>query len=332
MRQKHDTVIAITVTYNRTKTLQKTLESLKVQTYPLEKIIVVDNNSRDEEKKILKELINKDSRINVIWLEDNLGGAGGFEKGMQETIVKYNADWYWIMDDDAYPRKDSLEKLLEKKENLKNIGALCPVAFGIDNQKYQLYHHKRVSKYLMKELPVTIEYDNLQTITQLDANAFVGPLFSKKAVEKLGIPNGNLFIYGDDTEYTYRISREFGVFLIKDAIIDHQDPPNITSEVNPITWWKEYYEIRNKFLFISKYSTSISVTILAKCQLIYILIIKNLATILKKKYKGYKIIRINLLIKAMMDGIRCRSGKTVNPQSYIEKINQLKGNNNDHKN
>ena len=45
MTMKRHKVVAITVTYNRTCTLEKTLERLSNQIYPVDKIIVVDNNS-----------------------------------------------------------------------------------------------------------------------------------------------------------------------------------------------------------------------------------------------------------------------------------------------
>ena len=46
-------------------------------------------------------------------------------------------------------------------------------------------------------------------------------------MEELGIADGSLFIYGDDTEYTRRVSKKHNLYLIRDAVIDHQDAPVI---------------------------------------------------------------------------------------------------------
>ena len=106
-------ITAVTVTYNRTVTLRKCIDALLAQIRPVDSIVIVDNHSREEEQAVVREIAAKDSRISVIWLSDNLGGAGGFEAGMR--AVREDPDHYdyiWIMDDDAYPRPDCLDKLL----------------------------------------------------------------------------------------------------------------------------------------------------------------------------------------------------------------------------
>lgn len=43
---------------------------------------------------------------------------------------KLAPDWYWLMDDDAYPRKDCLETLLDTGKELPDAGGLCPLSTG----------------------------------------------------------------------------------------------------------------------------------------------------------------------------------------------------------
>ena len=78
---------------------------------------------------------------------------------------------------------------------------------------------------MMKNSPVVRDADQLKAVTEEDANAFVGPLFSGKVVDELGIADGSLFIYGDDSEYTRRVSGKHKLYLIREAVIDHQDAP-----------------------------------------------------------------------------------------------------------
>ena len=89
-------IVAITVTYNRTGTLFRCLVSLLEQSEPVYKILVIDNNSRIREKEILKQFADKYNCIDVLWLSENTGGAGGFEAGMKAARERYDADWYWI--------------------------------------------------------------------------------------------------------------------------------------------------------------------------------------------------------------------------------------------
>jgi rhamnopyranosyl-N-acetylglucosaminyl-diphospho-decaprenol beta-1,3/1,4-galactofuranosyltransferase len=318
-----DRVIAITVTYNRSHTLKNTIKALLNQTFAVHKIIIVDNNSNITERENIREIQSSSENIDVVWLSENVGGAGGFERGMSTALSDYDADWYWIMDDDAYPRTDCLEKLLSYKNKLNNVGCLAPVIYGIDYNQYQLYHHKIISKYTMKDKKVENDYSSLKEVTKIDANAFVGPLFKKEAVETVGVADGSLFIYGDDTEYTYRVSQNFNIFLIKDAVIDHQDPPKSKKMVTPSSWWKEYYELRNRYLFINKYQENLLKRTILQSYMAYKITKKIAAAMLKTNYKGVRKLRVSLLLSALRDGITGQKGKTIDPVQFLDRVNKI---------
>ena len=321
-------VIAITVTFNRSNTLKDTVSALiKQDSKCLEKIIIVDNCSNSEHRENIKEIIKLDNRIDLLQLDDNYGGAGGFSFGMKYAYEKYNADWYWIMDDDAYPTENCLTKLLEKS-SLDNIAYLAPIIFGITNKKYQNYHHKKFTETL-KEYPVFEEYENLDAVTEIDANAFVGPLFSKNAVQKIGFPEKDLFIYGDDSEYTYRCKANgFNGYLIKDAVINHEDIVNGNNVVLPTSWWKDYYWIRNQYIFIEKYSNCTSNKIKGKLSLYKFVVGDTVRGLKIKEYNNLRILRFKTLIRALNDGRKNKIGKSINPDDYIKEINFKKNKNN----
>ena len=72
-------VVAITVTYNRSQTLKRCLHALLDQDRKPDHIIVVDNCSTSEERESIRTFTESNKIITVIWLKENLGGAGGFE-------------------------------------------------------------------------------------------------------------------------------------------------------------------------------------------------------------------------------------------------------------
>lgn len=315
-------VVAITVTHNRTKTLEKCLESLLTQSRPIDEIIIVDNNSSTEEKENLKRLSESKKNIHVLWMKENLGGAGGFEAGMKEFQDKFPADWCWIMDDDAYPRKDCLERLLEVSKQLPNVGYLAPLIYGIDLNEYQFYHHKFLSRLIFRNIPIATSYGALNAINKIEANAFVGPLISVKAVNLVGIADGSLFIYGDDTEYTYRVSRKMDCYLVREAVIDHQDPPISANYMDTKAWWKEYYSYRNQYFMIREFQNNIIRKIVAYVMLTIPLMKLMAAAAIKPKYKGFHYFRIQLIKKAIADGLFNRRGKTLDPLVYGEMLKE----------
>ncbi|MCI8664051.1 MAG: glycosyltransferase [Hungatella sp.] len=312
--QKKDIVVAITVTYNRTRTLSKCLEALLTQSRPVDKILIVDNRSNNEENQKLKKLAAQSHKIDLLVLKENLGGAGGFEAGMKAAMEKWNPHWYWLMDDDAYPRRDCLEILLSHAEIFPEAGGFCPAIYGVDLKKYQLFHHKKMTKIMLKSVPVSSSYEEMQDVTEEDANAFVGPLFPKKVVSEIGIADGSLFIYGDDTEYTHRVSAAYPLYLIKNAIIDHQDAPVLNENMKPEGWWKEYYGNRNQYFIIREFHKNNVVRFAGY----FCFTLRLLAIMLKSIIKGYNILRIKLIAQAIKDGLKNRRGKTLDPQKYYD--------------
>ena len=311
-------VIAVTVTYNDYDYLKRALDALRRQTISLQKIIVVDNNSVPEVQEELKT--QEDDLVEILWLSQNTGGAGGFRAGMQCGFEKYDPDWYWLMDSDAFPEPDCLEKLMAHENETENVGILAPLIFGVERQEYQLYHHKVISKLLYRDIQKYSSYDRIPTGASLiDADSLVGPLVSKKAVDQLGFIDSDFFIYGDDVEYTYRISRKFDEFLVKEAVINHRDVSETGDQI-PTAWWKEYYGLRNRILFIKKYQKNILHGVV--CQGMFFLrivkaLLKNDLNSYNLRLKRYK---RNLIFQAIKDGYAERKGKTVDPVAERKKV------------
>ncbi len=91
--------------------LQKCLKALNRQTVcPLE-IIIVDNNSTDSS---LDAARNRTSNVKIVTLDRNIGFAGANNIGLSH--VK-DCTWTALLNPDAFPQENWLEKLLESCEN-----------------------------------------------------------------------------------------------------------------------------------------------------------------------------------------------------------------------
>lgn len=324
-------IVAVTVTFNRPETFQKTISCLAQQGF-LHKIVVVSNGATKEVRDVIQKLSEKyGDLIEVIQLGKNTGGAGGFYHGMHYAQEKYDPDWYWLMDDDCYPLPNCLSEMISQIENYPgDIGFLAPAVYGVGFGKPQFYHHKKLSRFLDKDIPVLNDLNidknrsGHPSLIAIDANAFLGILISKEAIRKIGLPDKELFIEGDDTEYTYRISRNFKTFLINQILVEHEDIPEPSSDRVPYIWWKQYYLIRNRLLFIKKHGDftqkgfGISLVLIKTAKAI-------LASIIKKKYKRFRQVRLSILCKGVIDGLSRKSGKRVDPIQYNATINKILG-------
>lgn len=78
-----------------------------------------------------------------------------------------------------------------------------------------------------------------------------------KICTELGLPIKEYFIWGDDTEYTERISSKYPCFLAFKSIVIHkrqiQKALDIITETNPNRINMYYYALRNNYLNTKKY-------------------------------------------------------------------------------
>ena len=311
-------VAVCTVTYNSSALLKKTIEAVLNQTYPVSHIVIVDNNSTEEHKAKLKEYEKLSDIIHIVWLDKNTGGAGGFHESMKYARNVYDPDWYWLMDDDAYPDDDCLEKLIEESMNLVNIGFIAPAIYGIDNNRYQLYHARVRRGFIYKFNAISDDIDNLKDVEQIDVDAFVGPLIPKSVVMDCGLPRAEYFIEGDDTDYCYRITSKYKGYLIKKTKMNHKDIV-VKNGINPAGWWKQYYWFRNSILFL-KYNTKGFHKVISIAHFFAFAYKEKAKMLFDKRYGIYRKFRWRILKKGLVDGMKCLAGPQLLPSEYRKQL------------
>ncbi len=282
-------VCAIVVTFNRLELLKLTIEKLKSQTFKLNKIIIVNNASTDDTKKYLSTI--NEEIFEVYNLETNIGGAGGFNYGIKKAYQTEN-DLFWIMDDDTIAQENSLEKLLLGLEKVKgeNVGFVASNVLFKDNKPCAM------------NMPLIDEFWNEYTaegIVKIKTSSFVSLLIKREVVKEVGLPIKEFFLWGDDAEYTLRITRNgFDGYLIGDSIVHHYMNENVG--VNIVKASSDrinrfFYEYRNGF-YINKNLE------LKKLIKYFIYVITSIISVLKSDVDN-KISRIKVVIRGMISGI-----------------------------
>lgn len=246
-------ILAVVVTYNRLNLVKKTIESLNNQKHKLDGIIVVDNGCYDGTSSWL------DNQQNLIVIhQSNVGGSGGFFSGIKKAY-ELGANWIWCMDDDVFPTEDCLNRLLNVSSDTK-IGIRCPKRIQEKNTVYGEFLKLNLTNPF-KPLHIARMNNSLsQKNCFIEAMAFEGPLISRDVVQSIGLPNKNLFILYDDTDYSYRaILAGFKILYVHDAILDKY---NFTSnqtarELCKKNRWKSLYDCRNYTYFMHHYGKNV---------------------------------------------------------------------------
>jgi GT2 family glycosyltransferase len=327
-----DSVCAVVVTYNRKNLLIECLEALRKQTRPIQGIYLIDNASTDgtpelllekgyiselppqdlkepwEKEFIIQNLINgEEIKLHYVRMHENTGGAGGFYEGVKRGYEK-GYEWLWLMDDDAEPKEDALEKL-EQYFCLDDICALAPLK--VDRDMNILHPHrgyfnfKNVFSGIVKKLD---ENEIQKEIIEIDHASFVGILIKGKIVSKIGYPKKEFFIHYDDVEYCIRLRSIGKILLVPKSIIFHKEASKKGVEKRFLgmrklrkdfnEYWLTYYGIRNLVWLGKRYSKS---KVLFYFQMFKTLLRQILGIIL---FDDNKFKRIKFIINAYLDGLQ----------------------------
>lgn len=217
------------LTYNRSETLQGLLKSLSSLSYSHLEIIVVDNNSTDNTKKIVKEIYPK---VNYTRTNKNIGVSArniGLKKAKGKIII--------TLDDDVIGLNDS--DLNYIYQLFLNRPKLAAVNFKVLDSKTQRIcnwvHHYDVDVYS------DIEFDTYEITEGAVA-------FRKDYVEKVGYYSEKFFIAHEGPDLALRLlNAGYSVIYSPRVKVVHC---HANSGRKP--WYSYYYNTRNQIYLAAR--------------------------------------------------------------------------------
>jgi GT2 family glycosyltransferase len=296
-------VYTIVVTYNRKMLLNRCIHAILAQTQCPAKILIIDNASTDgTDQMLINNKWDCHDRIIIVHLPNNIGGAGGFSRGI-ELAIEMGADFMWIMDDDAIPEPESLEVLLQHVSSRNSIyGSL---ATDGDVLSWPLTHRNK-TRHEKGQLNNITDVHNFMEVEFLP---FIGILISKVIVERIGLPDSGYFLAADDVEYCLRARKAgFKIIIIAKSRIHHPAAklyflrlPFKTFTCLKLSPWKRYYDIRNR-LFLAK--THYGMFVLCS-QTLPSSLLRYLATLL---FESEKLLQTKAFLTGTIDGLLNKNG------------------------
>ena len=235
----------VVVTYNRLELLKICLQNIKKQTVLFDEVIVVDNCSNDG----TGEYLDKEKDISVLHIKKNLGGAGGFAKGIYKA-KELGCNWITLIDDDAIISQNFLSEILYQRKEHPELKAYC--ARVCTNGRTMLQFARRLiddpnnQEIHVWNVPIS-EYN--ESLIMCDLATFCGLTFSSDLIAKIGYPEERFFISHDDTEYCLRMRKNgYRIGVVTNAVIDHRTKPTPSGNN-----WKTYYSARNQICELKKH-------------------------------------------------------------------------------
>ncbi|MGL5058218.1 MAG: glycosyltransferase family 2 protein [Fusobacteriaceae bacterium] len=181
-------ISVIMATYNRSKTIQKAIDSVLSQTFKNFELIIIDDGSTDNTMEVIQNI--SDSRI-VYYSKENGGQSSARNYGIKRAKGKY----IMFLDDDDEFINTALEKSFQKIEETGLSWIYCTQYLSIREKEEVLVNRGSgikgdVYKYL------------------LGGNFLgTGEIFGKDVFEKIGYFDEKLRIY-EDKEVRIRIAKE----------------------------------------------------------------------------------------------------------------------------
>jgi rhamnopyranosyl-N-acetylglucosaminyl-diphospho-decaprenol beta-1,3/1,4-galactofuranosyltransferase len=297
-------VIAIVVTYNRRSLLSECITALRNQTRKLDAILVVNNGSTDSTEDWL--FTQKDL---FFISQNNVGSAGGFNTGIS-WAYKHGYSWIWCMDDDGYPKEDALENILKD-----DLDRLCLRNCAVINKE-----DKKTFVWKTKKYKTINDVDT--RIVKGVCHPFNGTMLHRNIVERVGVPKQNLFLWGDETEYLYRITQKNKIpaCTITDSI--HYHPAAAASYKKDWDFnnnWKMYYYVRNRFYILQ---SKLNNRLLALFNYCFFLFAMMGVIIVFQKTDRLK--KMNFIFWPAADAFT--NNFSANPQNILVKLNTEPGN------
>lgn len=258
-------ISAIIVTYNRLEKLKATISAYSEQ--QIDHLLIVNNASSDGTGEWLDARRSDVPRLEVLHLDRNTGGAGGFEAGVRWADQRLQG-WGWIVlqDDDAYPVPGVTAEFRRRLaqghyEGCAAVAAAVLTPEGrpadINRPILNFFRHPREcwrrvrgKAASLRDLYHVPDCDLLdpQTRYRVHAASFVGLYLNLERLpssERERYPQSDLFIYGDDTLYTTNLDRR-GLSILLDAGLRYvHDTATGYEEGLLRPEWKHFYISRN---------------------------------------------------------------------------------------
>jgi hypothetical protein len=295
-------VSIIVVTYNNEAHINNCLNSIYNQfqgRFSFE-VVIVDNSSRDNTVKLIK---NNFKDVKLIKNDDNKGYGYASNIG-----VKYaNGKYLIIMNPDTIVEKLFIENLIYPLT--KNIRIITTPKVLIYNgnliNSCGIILHFTGLGFTRGYKQEKSQFNSIETVTGIFGCCFA---LKKEDFNLIGQFDSNIFLYGEDTELSWRSHiKNFKIVLVPKSILKH----DYTLEVPP---HKIYYLEKARYLILRKYLSLIDIILLSPSLILAEILTWGYALKFGKIGIYYKLISIK-------DSLNLNSSKmTGNKKKLIESL------------
>lgn len=236
--------------HNEGKVIGKTVESLLLLDYPMDKmeLIVINDNSSDDSKDILQNIKNRYRNYNFTVINtDNITGGKGKSNALNIGYQRAKGEFIAIYDADNTPQKTALRYLIQTIKRDDSLGAV------IGKFRTRNKHKNILTKF------INIETLSFQWIAQAGRRQLLGLctipgtnfVLRRSTIEALG--GWDTSAIAEDTEISFRIYKMGQrITYVPQSVTWEQEPETVNVWIKQRTRW-----VKGNIYVVVKYIKSI---------------------------------------------------------------------------
>ncbi|TFH33235.1 MAG: glycosyltransferase family 2 protein [Deltaproteobacteria bacterium] len=239
----------IILNWNRLRDTVECLESVFKIRYSNYSVVVVDNGSDDESAAGIEKAFDQ---VLVIRNKDNLGYAEGNNVGIRHAIER-EADYIWLLNNDAIVDRDALIALVELAERDRGVGILGSKIYYFDQPDVLWFAGATIDwKRSISPHIGRLEKDigQYERETEVDRVTGCSMLIRREVFEEVGMFDEKFFLYDEEVDLCVRArARGYRNCYVPKSVVHHKI--SVSSGENSVPIYA-YYHTRNFLYLIRK--------------------------------------------------------------------------------
>lgn len=258
----------IIVNHNTASVLRECIDSLFCfEDQSTFDVVIVDNASADDSKKVIAEIIRKHSNIEAVFLDELKSFSYANNRGIEISDDEY----VLIMNPDIIFEEPVLSRLVSYMNSHPETGAISPALIGTDGnfqrnyfQRYPtirqfLFFHsillrffyrspRFIDKYLLDD-KVSIHDKKLYEVKQIPCAFF---LTKRIILDKLRNMDEDFILFFEDVDISYKIAKNYKLVVDTTLHVKHLGGSSFVD----VEWWTYGRFLVSMILFFKKHYSS----------------------------------------------------------------------------
>lgn len=192
-------ILAIIVTYNGIRWIQKCLESINNSSITVD-IVVIDNGSTDGTIEVIESSF---SDVRLIKSNVNLYFGRGNNVGLKMALTE-GYDYAFLLNQDAFIESNTIEHLVKVQQENIGFGILSPFHYNWNGDKVDHFFLQMINPF---DCPNFLSDSFLSKLNDVYSIKFIHAacwIISRNCLEEVGGFDPIFYHYGEDNDYVER--------------------------------------------------------------------------------------------------------------------------------